>query len=217
MPSTPHAHHPNPTQGPRTFWEGHYERQRERFRGNPNALALEHLDELGPGTALELGSGQGADAIWLARRGWTVVALELSETALRLADERAREAGVGDRIEWRPHDLAAGVPQGSFDLVLSSYTQSPVAFPRTAVLREAAERVAPGGALLVVGHSGTPSWMAEQGHAVDMPDAATLIAALDLPAADWTVDRREDVQRPISDPEGRPGTRQDSVVRFRRR
>ncbi|MDO9409591.1 cyclopropane-fatty-acyl-phospholipid synthase family protein [Patulibacter sp.] len=216
-PRAHHDHHPDPADDPRAFWESHYERQRDRFRGNPNALALDHLEDLGPGSALELGSGQGADAIWLARRGWTVLATELSATVLRLADERAREAGVADRIEWRRHDLASGVPDGSFDLVLSSYTQSPVAFPRTAVLRAAADRVAAGGTLLIVGHSGTPSWTTERDHAVDMPDAATLIADLDLPEAGWTVDRSADVERPITDPEGRPATRQDSVVRFRRR
>lgn len=213
--ATAHAH--ASTQDPREFWESHYERQRERFRGTPNALALEHLEDLAPGTALELGSGQGADAIWLARRGWTVLAVELSATVLRLADERAREAGVADRIAWRRHDLADGVPAGSFDLVLSSYTQSPVAFPRTAVLRAAADRVAPGGTLLVVGHSGTPSWISQDDHAVDMPDVAALIADLDLPSEEWTVDRSANVERPVTDPEGRPATRQDSVVRFRRR
>lgn len=219
MTTSSHAHDPAPTDDPRTFWESHYERQRERFRGNPNALALQHLEDLEPGSALELGSGQGADAIWLARRGWSVLAVDLSETVLRLADERGREAGVADRVEWRAHDLSASVPEGSFDLVLSSYTQSPVALPRIEVLRQAAERVAPGGALLVVGHAGVPSF-APEGHgppAHEMPDAATLIAALDLPDGDWSVDRREDVERAITDPEGRPATRLDSVVRFRRR
>ena len=170
-----------------------------------------------PGFALELGSGQGADAIWLARAGWTVLAVELSATALRLADGRAREAGVSDRIEWRRHDLGSGVPDGAFDLVLSSYTQSPVALDRVEVLRHAAARVAPGGTLLIVGHSGVPSWSTDHTHAADMPDAATLIAQLDLPEDEWAVDRRLDVERAITDPDGAPATRQDSVVRLRRR
>ncbi|MEV4423031.1 class I SAM-dependent methyltransferase [Patulibacter sp. NPDC049589] len=217
MTTSSHAHDPAPADDPREFWESHYERQRERFRGNPNALALDHLDDLAPGTALELGSGQGADAIWLARRGWTVLAVDLSENALRLAAERADAAGVADRVRWRQHDLGAGVPEGSFDLVLSSYTQSPVGLARVDVLRAAADRVAPGGALLVVGHSGIPSWATVGPPAEEMPDAATLIAALDLPGDAWTVDRRADVQREITDPDGRPATRPDSVVRFRRR
>jgi SAM-dependent methyltransferase len=218
MTSTPHGgHHPAPATDPRTFWEDHYERQRERFRGNPNALATGHLEDLAPGTALELGSGQGADAIWLAARGWTVTALELSEVALRLARERAEAAGVADRITWRQHDLTSGLPDGSFDLVLSSYTQSPLPFGRTAVLRAAADRVASGGALLVVGHSGMPSWATGGPPPEDLPDAATLVEALALPADAWSVDRREDVAREITSPDGEPGTRQDSVVRFRRR
>lgn len=217
MSPQPHAHRHHPDQDPRAFWEDHYARQPERFRGNPNDLATRHLEDLEPGSALELGSGQGADALWLARRGWTVLALELSRTALDLAEGRAREAGLGDRIDWRRHDLAAGLPDGTFDLVLSSYTQSPVALPRTAVLRDAADHVAPGGALLVVGHSGFPSWAPDGDPGHDMPDAAALLAALDLPGTDWTVDRREDVQREVRDPEGRPATRQDSVVRLRRR
>lgn len=217
MSTSNHAHHPDPAQDPREFWEGHYDRQRERMQGNPNALALEHLEDLVPGFALELGSGQGADAIWLAGAGWTVLAVELSATALRLADGRAREAGVSDRIEWRRHDLSSGVPDGAFDLVLSSYTQSPVALDRVEVLRHAAARVAPGGTLLIVGHSGVPSWSTDHTHAADMPDAAALIAQLDLPEDEWAVDRRLDVERAIVAPDGAPATRQDSVVRLRRR
>jgi SAM-dependent methyltransferase len=217
MNTPTHAHHPDPAEDPRDFWEGHYERQRERMRGNPNPLALEHLQDLEPGSALELGSGQGADAIWLARAGWTVLAVELSATAIELADGRAREAGVSDRIEWRRHHLASGVPQGAFDLVLSSYTQSPVALDRVEVLRRAADRVAPGGALLIVGHSGVPSWSTDDRHADDMPDAGTLVAQLDLAEDGWGVDRSLDVERAITGPDGAPATRRDSVVRARRR
>lgn len=209
--------HPDPTRDPREFWEAHYTEHRERFAGNPNRLALDHLEDLEPRSALEIGCGQGADAIWLAQRGWTVLAVDLAEAILDVAEARGREAGVADRVEWRRHDLAGGVPEGAFDLVLSSYTQSPVALDRIAVLRQAADRVAPGGVLLVVGHAENPSWAPEQDHGVAMPDAATLVASLDLPADEWTVDVQEDVRRDSPSPEGRPGTRPDAVVRLRRR
>lgn len=211
------SHHPSPARDPREFWENHYTEHRDRFAGNPNRLALDHLEDLEPGRALEIGCGQGADAIWLAQRGWTVLAVDLAEAILRVAEDRCREAGVADRITWRRHDLSAGVPEGAFHLVLSSYTQSPVALERIDVLRQAADRVAPGGVLLIVGHAGNPSWAPEQDHGVAMPDAATLVASLDLPSGDWTVDHQEDVARDSPAPDGRPGTRLDAVVRLRRR
>lgn len=217
MPTHSRPSHPHPHADPRTFWEGHYAEHRERMRGNPNALATEHTADLAPGTALELGCGQGADAIRLALAGWDVLAVDLADAALELGRGRAADAGVAGRITWRRHDLADGVPGGAYDLVLASYLQSPVRFARVDVLQAAADRVAPGGTLLVIGHAGPPSWADPgAGAHVDMPSAAELVAALDLPAAEWRADVQADVRREVTDPDGRPGTRPDSVVRLRR-
>ena len=132
----------------------------------------------------------------------SVTAVDVSANALAAATEQARRAGVDSAIRWERHDLDETFPDGSFDLVVSCYLQSPVALERTAILRAAAAAVRPGGLLLVIGHAG-PS---HDGHHVDMPGAVEVLADLDL-GDDWDVERCADVERP---------TRPDSVVRVRR-
>src|SRR5690606_32885701 len=103
------------------------------------------VNELAGATALDLGCGQGDDAIWLARRGWRVTAVDVSATVLERAAGRAAAAGVEDAITWRRMDLAQTFPDGEFDLVASCYLHSPVDLPRSAILQAAAAAVAPGG------------------------------------------------------------------------
>jgi len=93
---------------------------------------------LPPGRALDLGCGQGGDAIWLAQRGWTVTGVDVSATALAVAAEQAAAAGVADAITWERADVGGSLPDGPFDLVTSSYLHSPVEIPWGAILRAAA-------------------------------------------------------------------------------
>jgi len=156
-----HAGHPERHGGAARagrFWEEHYGRQERVWSGRPNPVLVDVIGGLRQGTALDLGCGEGGDAIWLARRGWRVTAVDLSATALDRASEDATAAGVADRIDFRQHDLALDFPSGAFDLVSAQYLHSPVAFPREEVLRAATRAVAPGGLLLVVGHAGFPPW-----------------------------------------------------------
>jgi 2-polyprenyl-3-methyl-5-hydroxy-6-metoxy-1,4-benzoquinol methylase len=123
------------------FWEGHYHRRERVWSGRPNPVLVEVVGGLRPGTALDLGCGEGGDAIWLARQGWRVTAVDVSATALDRAAADAATAGIADRIDLRQHDLALAFPPGAFDLVSAKYLHSPIEFPRARVLQEAASAV----------------------------------------------------------------------------
>ena len=124
------------------FWEDFYA-GRTRWSGRPNELLVAEVEaEITPGDALDLGCGEGGDAIWLAQRGWQVTAVDVSANALAAATAQARRAAsTGHR--WERHDLDETFPDGTFDLVVSCYLQSPVALGRTAILRAAAAAVRP--------------------------------------------------------------------------
>jgi SAM-dependent methyltransferase len=201
------------------FWEDFYSGEKQRWSGNPNALLVPEVESLAPGTALDLGCGEGGDAIWLAGKGWRVTGADVSSAGLALAAEHAAAAGVGDAITWERHDLDATFPAGEFDLVTACYLQSPVPLGREQVLRRATAAVAPGGTLVVVSHAGWPTWMTEPpaGHRMDhrFSPAAETLERLELESGAWVVERAEDIGRPSTSPDGVDGTRPDSVVRVR--
>lgn len=197
------------------YWEPFYRDGRAGWSGNPNALLVEETAELAPGTALDLGCGQGDDAIWLATRGWRVTAVDISATALALAADRAATAGVTEAIEWERHDLAVSFPSGSYDLVSCAFLHSPVEMPREQILRSAAAAVAPRGTLLIVGHEGLPTWRGHD-HDVHLPTPQEVLDDLALADGRWEVRRSDSVTRDMTSPDGEPGTRIDSVLNVRR-
>ncbi len=109
------------------------------------------MTDLPVGTALDVGCGEGADAVWLAERGWRVTGADVSPVALERAARHAGEAGVADRTEWRHVDLLSDDLPGDADLVSAMYVHVPEAdFDR--VYAAIAGAVRPGGTLLVAGH-----------------------------------------------------------------
>jgi thioredoxin reductase/SAM-dependent methyltransferase len=209
-----HVHEQRATD-PAEFWEGFYGPGQRPWSGRPNqVLVTELTDHPIPvgGTALDLGCGAGADAIWLAQQGWAVIGVDISAAALRHAAAEAAAAGVADRIEWRRQDLADGLPEGSWDLVVAAYLHSPVEFEREKVLRHAAGAVAPGGTLIVIGHQGHASPEHEPRADVTFPTADEVLKMLDLDG--WTVERAEALE--VTSPDGRSGNRIDNVVRVHR-
>ncbi|MEU3660675.1 class I SAM-dependent methyltransferase [Streptomyces sp. NPDC032940] len=198
------------------FWEARYRDTDRVWSGRPNALLVRETGDLAPGTALDLGCGEGADAVWLAGRGWRVTGVDISATALERAAGHAADAGVGDRVSWERHELGHSFPQGSFDLVSAHYLQSPVALDQGTVLRAAAAAVADGGTLLVVMHAGWPSWQTEPPFDAVFPTLDSVLDELALPAGEWTVLTKETVRRPSASPEGAEGHRDDNVWRLRR-
>ena len=208
----------DPAPSAEQYWEERYGAEGRVWSGRPNVLLVREVEDLSPGTALDLGCGEGGDAIWLAGRGWRVTAVDVSATALRRGAEHAREAGVGARIRWERHDLSRSFPDGSFDLVSAQFLHSPVAVDgeREEILRRAVAAVAPGGVLLVVGHAGWPSWQEAPPFEHHFPTTSEVIEALDLEPGRWSVELEEVVVRDFPDPDGRPGHREDNVLRLRR-
>ncbi|MFI6518081.1 class I SAM-dependent methyltransferase [Spirillospora sp. NPDC050679] len=132
------------------YWDERYRSRDRLFSGRPNGVLVTEVAGLPPGQALDVGCGEGADALWLARRGWRVTAVDISRTALERA--AAAAADVADRVAWARADLAAlSPPVGAFDLVSVQYFPLPRR-PDHRALRGLLAAVAPGGTLLVVGH-----------------------------------------------------------------
>lgn len=203
-------------------WEERYASADRVWSGNPNALLVQYLSGISPGRALELGCGEGADAIWLARQGWHVVATDIANAGLDKAAMHAAEAGVGETIRWERHDLAESFPAGEFDLVGSAYLHSMVEIPREEILRRSAQAVAPRGHLYVIGHAGPPAHASGQHghggghrHAFALPSAAEVVEQLQL-GDGWTILAADDVDVPMTAPDGSASSRPDSIVLARR-
>ncbi|MEV0321044.1 class I SAM-dependent methyltransferase [Streptomyces sp. NPDC050658] len=199
------------------FWDERY-RERDRiWSGEPNASLVRETAGLAPGSALDLGCGEGGDAIWLARRGWRVTGTDVSRVALGRAAEHAAQAGVAEHVDWRHHDLAASFPEGSFDLVSAQFLHSLVDMPRERILWNAARAVAPGGLLLVVGHEGFPDWEPGPHPDVHFPTPQEILDSLELPAGEWDVLVSDSYEHHLTAPDGRPSVRTNNTLAVRRR
>ncbi len=201
------------------FWDGRYGSRSELWSGQPNSQLLVHASKLRPGTALDVGCGEGADAIWLAERGWHVTALDVSPVALRRGASRAVEVGaaVAQRIDWVQADLLAwdGPERTSYDLVSAQFMHLPKE-PREAMFGRLAASVAPGGTLLIVGHH--PSDLQTAARRPPLPElfftASEVAASLDPHAWEILVDAAP--ERSTTDPQGHTFLIHDTVLRARR-
>lgn len=206
-------------------WEERYAPSRV-WSGQPNHSLVAQTQDLPPGTALELGSGEGADAIWLAEQGWEVTAVDVSATALARAAEHAAERGVSPT--WVEADVAHWHPQGTYDLVTAFFLHSPVDFPRAEIFARAAGAVAPGGVLLIVGHADFPPWSRhhEEHHASgehrpgehNHPQFATVEETISEAGLGegWEILLAGNLPREVTAPDGSEAIIHDSVVKARR-
>lgn len=171
----------------REFWDERYATSDRIWSGKPNQQLVDEVADQEPGTAMDVGCGEGADAVWLARQGWTVTGVDVSGVALERAEKHAVDAGVGERTSWLRADVFAGDPlPGGFDLVSAAFVHVPPD-DFDAVYGALAASVGPGGSLLVLAHHPddvhTGLRNTELSHLLFTPDAVTRL----LPEAEWEV------------------------------
>ncbi|WP_265444030.1 SAM-dependent methyltransferase [Flexivirga meconopsidis] len=211
---TTHAHQESLTPAEhRAYWEDRYSGE-HMWSGNPNGPLVEALTvrPVVGETALDLGCGTGADAIWLAQHGLRVTGVDIADAALRQAAEAASSAGVADRIEWARADLDDWEPDRTWDLVLASFLHSPAVSDRAPLLDRVREWVAPGGELIVLSHLRAPEW--REPHDMHLPSLREIEKCLGRPG--WSVESAGETVTDMPSPEGAPGTRVDTLVRVRR-
>lgn len=152
-----HEHHLSDEEAAAMFeprgWEERYSGKEKIWSGNPNPQLVAEVSRLTPGTALDVGCGEGGDVIWLARQGWRVTGADFSANGLARAARHAEEAGVADRTDWWQVDARTfAADDRSYDLVTTHFLHPPDG-GMVEVTRRLADAVAPGGHLLIVGHA----------------------------------------------------------------
>lgn len=132
-------------------WDEMYRQNEAMWSGQVNGSLAVEVENLSPGRALDVGCGEGADAIWLAERGWDVVAIDISSTAVERGRLEAESRGVA--IEWLATDILNSPPEpGSFELVSLHYPAFAAA-RHDDVVKALTDAVAVEGTLLLVGHA----------------------------------------------------------------
>ena len=195
----------------REDWNRRYAAKELLWSAAPNRRFAADVESLAPGTALDLGCGEGRNAVWLAERGWRVTAVDFSEVALAKAERLAARSAVD--VDWVVADLLEYQPrERAFDLVLLLYLQLPAA-ERGLVHARAADAVAPGGLVYVLGHH---TRNLADGHG-GPKDVAVLFTPEEVAddLAGLLVEGAETVERQIAREDG-AAVAIDAVVRARR-
>ena len=196
------------------FWNARYASSSELWSGNPNPQLTAEVADPEPGRALDVGCGEGADAIWLASRGWLVTAVDISTVALARAAARAAGAGadIAQRITWLHADVTTWAPPAIYALVSAQFMHLPSEL-RDLLHRRLAACVAPGGSLLIVGHH--PSDLQTTARRPQTPGllfAPADVAAI-LDSREWVIVVSDARERGAVDPEGHSVTVHDTVLR----
>jgi SAM-dependent methyltransferase len=207
------------------YWEAHWQQAKAGREIVPNPHLARETSGLVPGTALDAGCGEGAEAIWLATQGWQVTAADISAAVLSRASERATSGGgAPERVQWVEADLSVWEPGKQFNLVTTLYAHP--AMPQPAFYERISDWVAPGGTLLIVGHLHTPDTTGhgnshgQRGRGHHPPEEASVTAASitgELDPTKWDVVTAEEYSRTLTNRAGRAIHLHDFVVRATRR
>lgn len=189
----------------RASWDERYAQTERLWSKGPNMFVADRLGDTPPGVGLDLASGEGRNAIWLAERGWRMTAVDFSEVAI----ERGRAAS--DDVEFVVADVLTWEPPESYDLIVVAYLHLPPSDMRQAVGR-VASWLAPGGELFLIGHD--VSNIDEGYGGPQVPEILTRVESVVEWLEGLEIVEAQVVKRPVDTETGRVFAR-DALVRAR--
>lgn len=189
----------------RASWDDRYAQTERLWSKGPNMFVADRLGDTQPGVGLDLASGEGRNAIWLAERGWRMTAVDFSEVAI----ERGRAAS--DVVEFVVADVLTWEPPESYDLIVVAYLHLPPSDMRQAVGR-VASWLAPGGELFLIGHD--VSNIDEGYGGPQVPEILTRVESVVEWLEGLEIVEAQVVNRPVDTEAGRIFAR-DALVRAR--
>lgn len=196
-----------------SLWTTTIEQHAQKIAAHaPNRYLIEEASQLAPGRALDMGCGCGAEAIWLAERGWLVTAVDFSPSALAQGARTAKAHGgdVSKHIAWIEGALATwDAPQDKFDLAISLYVH--IASSEEAMIEKLAGSVRIGGTLLLVGHRPVDPVTGKPTAAIHQNQVSVEGAASALDSSCWELLTAEQRTRGVK------GTGVDAVIWARRK
>jgi thioredoxin reductase/SAM-dependent methyltransferase len=203
-------------------WDHRYSGE-QMWSGNPNGTLVREAGALEPGRALDVGAGEGGDAIWLAERKWQVTAADIAQRALDRVHAAATARGLDVTCLRADANAQDPFEPAAFDLVTAHYASIPRTRDHRGI-KNLMRAVAPGGMLLYVGHDleplRAPIEADDHGHAHSRPfDPDAYVRVEDVAAAlrdssEWRIETWEKRPRPAGAASGHHV--HDEVLRARR-
>ncbi len=194
-------------------WDAKYAKRPQRWSLEPNDRLVHEVGQLTPGRALDVGCGEGRNAIWLASKGWQVSAVDMSAIAIERGERRAGELGLS--IEWTVADFATLQLEPTFDLVIVVFLQTP-ADERREWMIGARSALRVGGTFLYIGHDRSNF---DHGHGGPRyPEVLCTPQDIVRELPGFRIDTARVVERPVSiesghGPASETATALDAVVR----
>jgi SAM-dependent methyltransferase len=190
-------------------WNDRYRDTDLVWSAGPNQFVQEEVADLPPGRAVDLAAGEGRNAIWLARQGWEVTAVDFSQAGL----DKGRTLAGDVAVDWVCADATTWRGDDSFDLCITAYLQLPADERRAAVANGFAS-LRPGGVFLLVAHDSTNLTQGFGGP--QDPDVLMTAEEVlgDLDGERFEVERAERVSRDVAQPDGSTRTAYDALVRL---
>jgi SAM-dependent methyltransferase len=171
------------------LWDERYASTDRVWSATPNVEVARIVGDWPPGRALDLGAGEGRHAVWLAQKRWRVTAVDFSSVGLAKGEKEATSRGL--RVDWVVADARSWHPPShtAYDLILAAYLHL-----SENVLTRTTTWLAPGGALVVVGHA--PRNLTEGVGGPSDPSLLQTVEGLRAAAAGLEVERCEEILRP---------------------